>query len=68
MVHKRGVKKREQDKKFVPIIFRVRGAEGELLKKRASMLGMSVSAFLRLLINRGKVDLEETEKESEERG
>jgi len=35
---------------LVPIIFRVCKAEHVLVRRRASILGMNVSAFLRLLM------------------
>jgi hypothetical protein len=69
MAKKRGAKKKEEEgKKLVPVLFRVCRAEHELVQKRAAILGMTISAFLRLLISRGRVELDEREQKHEERG
>ncbi|MCX5802329.1 MAG: hypothetical protein NTU69_02145 [Proteobacteria bacterium] len=54
-------KKSEEEKKSIPVIVRLSKEENEILEKRASILGMNVSAFLRLLIRRGRIELEERE-------
>jgi len=69
MGRKKGAKKKQEEgMKLIPIIFRVCRAEHMLVRRRASILGMNVSAFLRLLIARGRVELEERKQKSEERG
>ena len=69
MGRKKGAKKKQEEgMKLIPIIFRVCRAEHMLVRRRASILGMNVSAFLRLLIARGRVELLEREQKSEERG
>jgi predicted DNA binding CopG/RHH family protein len=52
-------KKSDEEKKSVPVIVRLSKEEYEMLEKRASILGMNISGFLRLLIRRGKIELEE---------
>jgi hypothetical protein len=56
-------RKSEEDKKSIPVIVRLNKEEYEMLEKRASALGMNVSVFLRLLIRRGKIALDERERE-----
>ncbi len=57
-----GKKKAEAEKKSVPVIVRLSKEEFEMLEKRASILGMNVSTFLRLLIRRGRIELDEREQ------
>ncbi|MDD5007057.1 MAG: hypothetical protein PHU49_09335 [Syntrophorhabdaceae bacterium] len=57
-----GKKKTEEEKKSVPVIVRLNKEEFEMLEKRASILGMNVSTFLRLLIRRGRIELDEREQ------
>jgi len=57
-----GKKKAEAEKKSVPVIVRLSKEEFEILDKRASTLGMNVSTFLRLLIRRGRIELDEREQ------
>jgi predicted DNA binding CopG/RHH family protein len=57
-----GKKKAEAEKKSVPVIVRLSKEEFEMLEKRASTLGMNVSTFLRLLIRRGRIELDEREQ------
>ncbi|HOE16567.1 MAG TPA: hypothetical protein PLX02_03750 [Syntrophorhabdaceae bacterium] len=57
-----GKKKAEAEKKSVPVIVRLSKEEYEILEKRASTLGMNVSTFLRLLIRRGRIELDEREQ------
>ncbi|HNS16062.1 MAG TPA: hypothetical protein PKM08_12100 [Syntrophorhabdaceae bacterium] len=57
-----GKKKAEAEKKSVPVIVRLSKEEFEILEKRASTLGMNVSTFLRLLIRRGRIELDEREQ------
>lgn len=57
-----GKKKPEEEKKSVPVIVRLSREEFEMLEKRASTLGMNVSTFLRLLIRRGRIELDEREQ------
>jgi predicted DNA binding CopG/RHH family protein len=57
-----GKKKTEEEKKSVPVIVRLSKEEFEMLEKRASTLGMNVSTFLRLLIRRGRIELDEREQ------
>ncbi len=54
-------RKAEEEKKSVPVIVRLSKAEYELVEKRASALGMNVSTFLRLLIRKGRIELDEGE-------
>ena len=54
-----GRKKASKDKKSVPVVVRLSTAEYELIEKRASALGMNVSTFLRLLIRKGRIELDE---------
>lgn len=53
--------KGEEEKRSVPVIVRLTKEEHEILKKRAAILGMNVSAFLRLLIRMGRIELDERE-------
>jgi predicted DNA binding CopG/RHH family protein len=55
-------KKADKDKKSVPIVVRLSKAEYALVEKRASALGMNVSTFLRLLIRKGRIELDEREQ------
>ena len=55
-------KKADKDKKSVPVVVRLSKAEYALVEKRASALGMNVSTFLRLLIRKGRIELDETEQ------
>ena len=55
-------KKTEEEKKSIPVIVRLSKEEYEILEKRASILGMNVSTFLRLLIRRGRIELDEREQ------
>jgi predicted DNA binding CopG/RHH family protein len=55
-------KKADKDKKSVPIVVRLSKAEYALVEKRASALGMNVSTFLRLLIRKGRIELDEGEQ------
>ncbi len=57
-----GKKSAEAEKKSVPVIVRLSKEEYEILEKRASTLGMNVSTFLRLLIRRGRIELDEREQ------
>lgn len=57
-----GKKKAEAEKKSVPVIVRLSKEEFGMLEKRASILGMNVSTFLRLLIRRGRIELDEREQ------
>jgi hypothetical protein len=56
-------KKADQEKKSIPVIVRLNQEEYDILERRASALGMNVSVFLRLLIRRGKIALDEREQE-----
>jgi len=55
-------KKAEEEKKSIPVVVRLSKGEYEVLAKRASILGINVSAFLRLLIRRGRIELDEMEQ------
>jgi predicted DNA binding CopG/RHH family protein len=55
-------KKSDKEKKSVPVVVRLSKAEYELVEKRASALGMNVSTFLRLLIRKGRIELDEREQ------
>ena len=55
-------KKADKDKKSVPVVVRLSKAEYALVEKRASALGMNVSTFLRLLIRKGRIELDEREQ------
>jgi len=55
--------KPDKEKKSIPVIVRLNREEYEILEKRASALGMNVSVFLRLLIRKGKISLDEREQE-----
>ena len=57
-----GKKKAAKDKKSVPVVVRLNTAEYTLVEKRASALGMNVSTFLRLLIRKGRIELDEREQ------
>ena len=60
MANKRGTKtKAEKEKETIPVLIRLCRADRELLKKRASTLGMNISTFLRLLIRTGRIELHE---------
>jgi predicted DNA binding CopG/RHH family protein len=54
--------KADKEKKSVPVVVRLSKAEYELVEKRASALGMNVSTFLRLLIRKGRIELDEREQ------
>jgi predicted DNA binding CopG/RHH family protein len=54
-------KKADKDKKSVPVVVRLSKGEYQLVEKRASALGMNVSTFLRLLIRKGRIELDERE-------
>jgi predicted DNA binding CopG/RHH family protein len=54
-----GKRKADKDRKSVPVVVRLSKAEYELVEKRASTLGMNVSTFLRLLIRKGRIELDE---------
>jgi len=54
-----GKRKADREKKSVPVVVRLSKAEYELVEKRASTLGMNVSTFLRLLIRKGRIELDE---------
>jgi len=56
-----GKRKADKDRKSVPVVVRLSKAEYELVEKRASALGMNVSTFLRLLIRKGRIELDERE-------
>jgi len=56
-------KKADKDKKSVPVVVRLSNTEYELVEKRASALGMNVSTFLRLLIRKGRIELDEREQQ-----
>ena len=56
-----GKRKADKDKKSVPVVVRLSKTEYELVEKRASALGMNVSTFLRLLIRKGRIELDEGE-------
>jgi predicted DNA binding CopG/RHH family protein len=56
-----GKKKAAKDKKSVPVVVRLSTTEYEHVEKRASALGMNVSTFLRLLIRKGRIELDEGE-------
>ena len=53
--------KADKDKKSVPVVVRLSKSEYDLVEKRASALGMNVSTFLRLLIRKGRIELDEGE-------
>lgn len=59
-----GKKKSEEEKKSVPVIVRLSKGEYEIVEKRASALGMNVSTFLRLLIRKGRIELDEREQKT----
>ncbi len=50
-------KKAEDLKKSIPVIVRLSKEEYAILDRRASDLGMNASAFLRLLLRKGKLEL-----------
>ena len=52
-------KKAEELKKSIPVIVRLSKEEYAILDKRASALGMNVSAFLRLLLRKGRLELDD---------
>jgi predicted DNA binding CopG/RHH family protein len=54
-------KKSDKEKKSVPVVVRLSQAEYGLVEERASALGMNVSTFLRLLIRKGRIELDERE-------
>ena len=58
-----GKRKADKDKKSVPVVVRLSKAEYQLVEKRASALGMNVSTFLRLLIRKGRIELDEREQQ-----
>lgn len=55
--------KADKEKKSIPVIVRLNREEYEILERRASALGMNVSVFLRFLIRKGKISLDEREQE-----
>ena len=55
-------RKADKDKKSVPVVVRLSKAEYEMVEKRASALGMNVSTLLRLLIRKGRIELDEREQ------
>jgi predicted DNA binding CopG/RHH family protein len=55
-------KKAEELKKSIPVIVRLSKEEYAILDKRASALGMNVSAFLRLLLRKGRLELDDREQ------
>jgi predicted DNA binding CopG/RHH family protein len=57
--------KSDKEKKSIPVIVRLNREEYEILERRASALGMNVSVFLRLLIRKGKISLDEREQETQ---
>jgi predicted DNA binding CopG/RHH family protein len=60
MANKRGAKtKTAKRQETIPILIRLCRADHELVKKRASMLGMNLSTFLRLPIRTGRIELDE---------
>ena len=63
MADKRGAKtKAEKGKETIPVLVRLCRADRERVKKRASMLGMNISTFLRLLIRKGRIELDDREQ------
>ncbi len=56
-------RKADKDKKSVAVVVRLSKTEYELVDKRASALGMNVSTFLRLLIRKGRIELDEREQQ-----
>ena len=52
-------KKAEELKKSIPVIVRLSKDEYAILDKRASDLGMNVSTFLRLLLRKGRLELDD---------
>ena len=58
-----GRRKADKDKKSVPVVLRLSKAEYDLVEKRASALGMNVSTFLRLLIRKGRIELDDREQQ-----
>ena len=60
MANKREAKtKAEKRKEAIPVLIRLCRADRERVNKRASMLGMNLSTFLRLLIRTGRIELDE---------
>jgi len=59
-----GKKKSEEEKKSVPVIVRLSRGEYQMVEQRASALGMNVSTFLRLLIRKGRIELDEREQKT----
>ena len=60
MAGKKGAKtKAERGKETIPVLVRLCRADRERVQKRASMLGMNLSTFLRLLIRTGRIELNE---------
>jgi len=55
-------RKADKDKKSVPVVVRLSRTECEMLEKRASGLGMNVSTFRRLLIRKGRIELDDREQ------
>ena len=55
-------RKADKDKKAVPVVVRLSKAEYEMVEKRASGLGLNVSTFLRLLIRKGRIELDDREQ------
>ena len=58
-------RKADREKKSIPVIVRLNHEEYEILERRASALGMNVSVFLRLLIRKGKISLDERQQETQ---
>ncbi|MGD0233896.1 MAG: hypothetical protein ABSC55_05085 [Syntrophorhabdales bacterium] len=60
MANKRGARtKAEKGNDVIPVLVRLCRADRELVKRRASMLGVNLSTFLRLLIRTGRIELDE---------
>jgi predicted DNA binding CopG/RHH family protein len=55
-------RKADKEKKSIPVVVRLNRAEYEMVEKRASGLGMNVSTFLRLLIRKGRIELDDREQ------
>jgi predicted DNA binding CopG/RHH family protein len=55
-------RKADKEKKSIPVVVRLSRAEYEMVEKRASGLGMNVSTFLRLLIRKGRIELDDGEQ------
>jgi len=55
-------RKADKDKQPVPVAVRLSSTEYDMIEKRASGLGMNVSTFLRLLIRKGRIELDDREQ------